>query len=286
MRAELLWQQALNVSEQAFRQGALVPLSTQESQWPGLAPFRLRQLISAVPRHLRGGAAPSNPFLPWDHPLEVQRLESGHVLLLNKYPVQPGHLLVITDHWQPQHGWLDRRDWQAVARVSADTGGLWFFNSCAAAGASQQHRHLQLLPRHPGQQSCPLAPLIQEQLQLGQKHWPWAYRLSRRRDACGGSDLAEIYGAHCASLGLGTVGQGAPAHPYNLLFDDDWFLTVRREREHQAGFSINALGFAGCLLSTGRSDLEWLRSHGPWQLLASVAARENDCAHDEVAQIP
>lgn len=274
MRAERFWQQALSVSEQALTEGALVPLGTRERHWPELEPFRLRELCSAVPRHLQGAVPRSNPFLPWDQPLEVGRLDSGHVLLLNKYPVQPAHLLVITDHWQPQDGWLDRNDWRAIGQVSADTGGLWFFNSCAEAGASQQHRHLQLLPRHRGQLSCPLAPLLNEQLRDGKRCWPWAYRLSRRLDPAGATDLEALYAAHSHSLGLGHVGEGMPRHPYNLVFDDDWFLTVRRQREHQAGFSINALGFAGCLLSTGRSDLDWLRSHGPWTLLSSVAAPE------------
>jgi sulfate adenylyltransferase (ADP) / ATP adenylyltransferase len=47
---------------------------------------------------------------------------------------------------------------------------------------------------------------------------------------------------------------------------------VRREREHCAGFSLNALGFAGYLLATDGSDLDWLRREGPWQLLRAVAA--------------
>ena len=61
-------------------------------------------------------------------------------------------------------------------------------------------------------------------------------------------------------------------HPYNLLFDDQWFMTVRRLREHCAGFSVNALGFAGFLLCTERSDRDWLERQGPWALLAEVAA--------------
>jgi ATP adenylyltransferase len=35
---------------------------------------------------------------------------------------------------------------------------------------------------------------------------------------------------------------------------------------------VNGLGFAGYLLCTAESDLPWLRQHGPWELLRSVAA--------------
>ncbi len=288
MRAERFWRQGLEVSERAEQSGALVPLATAELSLPQLEPFVLRRLLSRTPKHLRAGGPRPNPFQPWDSALEVDRLASGHVVLLNKYPVQPGHLLLISEAWQPQAGWLQSSDWQGVAQVMADTGGLWFFNSCAAAGASQPHRHLQLLPRHAGEPSCPLARVLAAQLesQLESHHdarggcgpdaahpWPWAYRLSRRLDPLGGSDLEALYLAHAHQLGLGSPQRDPqPLHPYNLIFDDQWLLTVRRTHEHCAGFSLNALAFAGCLLATEHSDLDWLAERGPWQLLQAVAA--------------
>ena len=63
-----------------------------------------------------------------------------------------------------------------------------------------------------------------------------------------------------------------PLYPYNLLFNDRWFVTIRRVREHCAGFSLNALGFAGYLLATEQSDLGWLDQNGAWALLGQVAA--------------
>ncbi|MEB3361334.1 MAG: ATP adenylyltransferase [Synechococcaceae cyanobacterium] len=272
MRAERFWRQAREVAARALEQGALVPLETRQLQVSGLEPFQLRQLVSAVPRHLRDAGPRPNPFLPWDRPLQVEHLGSGHVLLLNKYPVQGEHMLVITDQWQPQDGWITPADWDAVMTVSADTGGLWFFNSHATAGASQPHRHLQLLPRRLGQCSCPLAPLLQAQLHGQAPSWNWSYRLRRRNPERGQCDLQELYLELAQLLGLGDPdGDPRPRHPYNLLFDDDWFLMVRRRREHGAGFSVNGLGFAGYLLCTPSSDLEWLRQHGPWTLLQSVA---------------
>ena len=277
MRAETLWNKALATADTARATGHLVPLSTELVEAPALAPFQLRRLISRTPKHLRGMGPQGNPFLPWEPPLEVARPSEGHVLILNKYPVQAGHVLLITDHWAPQDGWLDSRDWAAVAAVAGDTGGLWFFNSCRAAGASQPHRHLQLLPRRAGEPSCPLdedvwAALTQRPDGQARERFPWACRLSRRRDGVGHGDLEELYLSHLQALGLGDPRvDPRPLHPYNLLFDDRWFVTVRRCREGVAGFSVNALGFAGCLLQTEHSDLEWLRRHGPWALLQAVA---------------
>lgn len=276
VRAERYWREALACSRRAEACGSLVPLHTELVDSPALAPFQLRRLACQTPRHLRRGGPKPNPFLPWEPQLQVDLLAQHHVVLLNKYPVQPGHLLLISRGWQPQAGWLTSVDWSAVAVLAEDCAGLWFFNSCAAAGASQPHRHLQLLPRAHEQQSCPLAPALLEQLSgsepPGAPPWPWAYRLSRRRSHCDPDELAALYRTHARNLGLGDPGHDPqPRHPYNLLFDDDWFVMVRRRREHCAGFSVNALGFAGYLLATADSDLDWLGSHGPWELLRQVA---------------
>lgn len=267
---------ALEQSQRALQCGALVPLATELVEQAGLSPFVLRRLLSATPKHLRSAGPKPNPFLPWDPNLEVERLGSSHLVLLNKYPVQAGHVLLISQGWKPQAGWLDASDWQALSCVEQDTAGLWFFNSCAAAGASQPHRHLQLLPRAPEEASCPLQPHLLAQLRGESPVWPWRYRLSARRhsvSALAASELEVLYREHLAALDLGAPERDpAPRRPYNLLFDQHWLLTVERVQEHWAGFSVNALGFAGYLLITERSDTHWLQQHGPWALLQAVAA--------------
>lgn len=271
-----LLEAALQRSREAERCGALVPLDTQVVPLAGCEPFVLRRLLSATPKHLRSAGPKPNPFLPWDPALEVERLGGDHVLILNKFPVQRGHVLLIPQRWQPQSGWLSPLDWTALAAVEADTPGLWFFNSCAAAGASQPHRHLQLLSRTPVEASCPLAAACEAQLN-GAPPWPWHYRLSRRTltgTAESAAELTELYHHHQRELGLGSPEQNPqPMQPYNLILEPHWFMTVVRTQEHWAGMSINALGFAGCLLITPNSDTAWLQQHGPLALLAAVARR-------------
>lgn len=274
-------QAALQCSERAEASGALVPLETSRVELSGCEPFVLRQLLSDTPKHLRSAGPKPNPFLPWDAALEVERLGQSHVLILNKFPVQRGHLLLISQSWQPQAGWLSSADWQRVAEVEADTQGLWFFNSCAEAGASQPHRHLQLLPRRSGEASCPLAAQFLAQLAGTAPPWPWRYQLSRRQCSGSGSreaaaELEQLYRQHSQALGLGEPSTAAvPRQPYNLLFDRHWLLTVQRCQEHWAGFSVNALGFAGYLLVTPGSDQQWLQQHTPLALLEAVAVRRD-----------
>ena len=137
--------QSLAVQRSALQSGALIPLKTELMSGPDER-FQLRRLVSATPKHLAKAGPKPNPFRPWDQRLEVASL-AEHVVLLNKYPVQAGHLLLITKHWQAQADWLQPSDWQALTAVWTEQPGFWFFNSSAAAGASQPHRHLQLLPR-------------------------------------------------------------------------------------------------------------------------------------------
>ena len=272
-----LHQLAIQRSEEAVTSGALCPLTTRVERClgPGDQAFELRHLMGSPPQHLRPAGPKPNPFLPWDQRLELEPVGSNHVLIMNKYPVQIGHMLLISRRWAPQTGWLTPLDWQAVHAVRQDSEGLWFFNSGPSAGASQPHRHLQLLPRESGESLCP------------REDW-WLTRLGSTGDSSRG-DLLEIhtnavsfqtdsaealhssYLELCQAQGIGHPGlDTSPRKPYNLLFGDHWMGLVSRSRDECHGFSVNALGFAGYLLCSERSDRFWLDQHGPEALLKEV----------------
>jgi ATP adenylyltransferase len=261
------------VSRAALAAGALVPLRTEHLTHPGWSPFLVRRLLDPTPKHLRQAGPRPNPFCPWDQRLEVLGL-NDHVVLLNKFPVEPRHLLLITRGWEPQQGWLDSRDWEAVARLMAQVNGLWFFNSGPDAGASQPHRHLQLLPRQADLPLCPLEDGFRHIASGGSTPWPWRLGL---RPLPGGETppaavLEATYQELCESQGLGSPRvDPRPRGPYNLLFGGDWMALVPRVLEGCRGFSLNALGFAGYLLATEESDLDWLRLQGPLPLLVAAA---------------
>ena len=115
MTSELL-QKAIEVTVAATSSGALVPLDTSLTHLmgDGGSRFELRHLLSATPKHLRASGPKPNPFLPWDQRLEVDRIGESHVVILNKYPVQTTHMLLITQDWQPQTGWLSIEDWRSL----------------------------------------------------------------------------------------------------------------------------------------------------------------------------
>ena len=291
MKAETYWKRALQQSERALKSGSLVPLSTSLEHLFSSSEnnFELRTLESSLPKHLKRKGPKPNPFQPWDPQLEVARLDPGHAVILNKYPVQRGHMLLITSDWAAQDGWLNLADWTAFVHVDQDTTGLWFFNSGPIAGASQPHRHLQLLPRSKDETSCPRDLWFQNRL-ISQRTnesssdplfngCSVVSRLSHNKDPNKqAQDLYKDYLSLSEQLGIGHPSQDQrPRSFYNLLLTPHWMAMVRRGREGAAGFSINGLGFAGYLLATANSDVNWLKKHGPEALLREVILeiREN-----------
>ena len=90
-----------------------------------------------------------NPFLPYDQRLWVAHLPPSHELLLNKFPVSINHALVVTREFEEQEDALNSLDlgatW-AVLDSMPGAGGMAFFNRGPESGASQRHKHLQVVP--------------------------------------------------------------------------------------------------------------------------------------------
>ena len=282
MTSELL-RKATEIAAAAKASGALVPLDTSLTHLIGEhgVRFELRHLLSATPKHLRAAGPKPNPFRPWDRRLEVEQINDTHVVILNKFPVQAGHMLLITQAWQPQTGWLSVEDWRALAQIDSSKTGLWFFNSGPDAGSSQPHRHLQLLPRRPGEPICARQEWFQScaEGRSDQANDPLLLccRVVPLRPNLTGETLHQMYLALALDLDLGTPVQFArPRGAYNLLLSRDWMAMVRRRREGIRGFSVNALGFAGSFLSTEASDREWIERSGPEALLHAVVEAVGD----------
>ncbi|KAF3188931.1 bifunctional AP-4-A phosphorylase/ADP sulfurylase [Orbilia oligospora] len=106
----------------------------------------------------------SNPFLPPNPALYVTAVPRSHYLVLNKFPVIPGHFILATTEFEKQGCPLTTGDLEAVLSVlrgwesdNNDQTGVHdeagehqclygFFNSGKESGASQPHRHLQFIP--------------------------------------------------------------------------------------------------------------------------------------------
>lgn len=96
----------------------------------------------------------AKPFNPFENPspaLLVAQLPPSHRLVLNKFAIVPEHFILATRDFKPQTHLLETGDVDAAyacvqAYHSAGDELFVFFNSGDHSGASQLHRHLQLLP--------------------------------------------------------------------------------------------------------------------------------------------
>lgn len=258
--------------DRARSTGALQPIATRVEvlQDEGLD-FVLR-VMSGLRRKEESDARQrrepqANPFLPYDPAMFVANLSDGHVLLLNKFPVLDGHVMAVTRAFAEQEAPLEAADFAAVAAVLAQTGGLAFFNAGIAAGASQRHRHVQLLPWPllPATQARPFDPAGWATAGRG-TGWPFphAWRALDAADLAQPVRLALRYEDLRRELGLGDSG-------YNLLMTPRWMLLVPRRQGAAEGYGVNALGFAGTLLLRSEEDLPRLRQLRPLTLLRAVS---------------
>ena len=277
MKSETIWSKALEISRKAVDCGAIIPLETikYESNETFLD-YELRFLKSPIPKHFIEYGPKRNPFIPWDKRLEIQPVNEKHTLILNKYPVQIGHILLITNKWKPQNGFLNIDDFDAINNVDNDTTGLWFFNSCKEAGASQPHRHFQLLPRHCNEIICPRYKWFCSLLNnMKDNNSLISHCISIKRrninKESNTNDLFNLYKSMINEMNLGVIDvNNQPNKPYNLLITPEWIALITRKKDRSNGFNINALGFAGYFLGTNKSEVETLIKFGPESILKNV----------------
>jgi sulfate adenylyltransferase (ADP) / ATP adenylyltransferase len=96
--------------------------------------------------------------LPYDAALFVADVGAEHVCLLNKFNVVDHHLLIVSRDFVHQDRPLEVADFAVWWRCLNEYDSLGFYNGGARAGASQPHRHLQLVPL-PLADSGPRIPL-------------------------------------------------------------------------------------------------------------------------------
>ena len=272
MRNEKYWVKALDQTHLSIINNGLFPLKTTvvTREYYNKNDFIIRELDTSRFKKKNSYGPNQNPFNPWDKILEVDKIGTNHQLILNKYPVQKGHILLITNTWRPQDGWLDINDWIAIQMVNKDTSGLWFFNSSPIAGASQPHRHFQLLRRDHGEIICPREKWFLDLENNNDQDSKLKKNavVSKFNFLDNSINIYNLYLELSKKIGLGNpIDDEKPRFPYNILITNNWIAIIKRKYDHVHGFSVNGLGFAGYLLVTEKSNINYLKKYGPEKLL-------------------
>lgn len=237
-----------------------------------------------VTKSKRGKRDGFNPFLPYEEKLYVQDMGEGHVVLLNKFNVVKDHVLIVTKRFEEQGELLNVGDMEGLWGCLREVDGVGFYNSGIEAGASQRHKHLQVICGRVGEE------------EWGEGVVPFDRVLSRAGKIGGGGDLFRVRELGYWHVGVGMEGvgggkewwerymmlmgevmrdeRGGSGLQYNLIATRRWMVVVPRRKECWEGVSVNALGFTGCLLVKETAGMELLKRVGGMKVLREVAFAE------------
>ncbi|MEH2359358.1 ATP adenylyltransferase family protein [Nostoc sp.] len=298
-----LWTSVKEQTEYALQCGALLSIPTE---FEFVEQDNVRFLVRILSNLNRKKAAKEkqekqsamsaqefNPFLPYEEDLFVADISDTHVCILNKFNVVDYHLLIITRDFEEQESLLTLEDFTAMWACLADFDGLAFYNSGKTAGASQRHKHLQLvpLPLAPSGPQIPIEPLLtsaqfQNSILSGASatqtmgfvnatlpKLPFVHAFAplnshwMQSPFTAAQATLDAYRTLLHAVGLDAGQSGG----YNLLATREWILIVPRSQEHFQSISVNSLGFAGALLVRNAAEMEILKAQGPMTILKNVA---------------
>jgi ATP adenylyltransferase len=242
-----------------------------------------------------------NPFLPPDADLFVRHLSPSHSLVLNKFNIVPHHALVVTRRFERQEAPLTAADlgatWAAMGAMPR--GGLAYFNCGPLSGASQPHKHLQVVPLPllppPAADGAdpPFWPALAAAT-AGAAAWcdvvepealPFASFVVRLDPAsASGEALQAAYArlmqrmhtfvaAAQPEAAASAPEEGATEPPtvsHNLVMTRLFMMAVPRRREGDGPVSCNAMAFAGSFFVRSAEELAHVRAAGPMHILAAV----------------
>lgn len=281
------WNQVEVVTAAALASGDLVAIRTTGSAvTDGGVDFVVREVSSLLEKFdAQAKAAPRrNPFLPYEEALYLGHLSPTHLALLNKFPVMSRHFLVIPQAFVHQETLLLPEDFIALARAIGESDALVFYNAGRVAGASQPHRHLQVvpLPFEGAPHGTPIDPVLAIQkgrvgadiADLGFRHaLGWLRNDPNGSPDTRGLEMHALYRQLIGLLGITSVATAEgdrQSGAYNLIATRSWMVIVPRTREHFESISINALGFAGSLFVSNDAERALVRRVGPRAMLAAV----------------
>lgn len=292
----MLWASITQRTQHALQCGALQSIATEHEfiEHEGVQ-FLVRILANLIRKEKAKQAQNQrravsnqelNPFLPYEEDLFVMDLSDTHLCLLNKFNVVDHHILIVTRAFEEQDTWLTLKDFEALGVCLAEVDGMAFYNGGRTAGASQRHKHMQLvpLPMAPEGARIPIEPLVDSAqfsgLVGGIPDLPFAHALARldpvwaKSPLQAAEEMLDIYRALLRAAGLHDPFNrytGKQADAYNLIATRQWMLIVPRSQESYHAISVNSLGFSGSLLVRNLEQLQLLKDIGPMNLLKNVA---------------
>ncbi|KNB45282.1 ATP adenylyltransferase [Blastocystis sp. subtype 4] len=193
---------------------------------------------------------------------------NDYTLLLNKFP-----MVLVTNEFMSQCSPLTQSDFTAITNVISQVQSLVFFNCGVDSGASQSHKHIQIIPYSELEnEATPLDEYL-EGTSLDRNSlcqcpvYCFDHVLCHISSYTDPISLYKQYSDMLQYMSEKRDKKGKSMTSYNFLLLKEWMLLVPRIREKWNQLNVNSLGFTGSILVKNSEALNSLTSIGPLELL-------------------
>ncbi|GAB9470286.1 5',5'''-p-1,p-4-tetraphosphate phosphorylase [Globisporangium polare] len=232
--------------------------------------------------------------------LFITQVHGTHNLVLNKFSIVDEHLVLPTIEYEAQETPLSKADLRAMWTSMRDLDAFAFFNCGYESGASQPHKHMQLMS-YPSLKAFtnldmpPLLHFINERLrsypineivhlpELPFLHFLHRIDLNADTESQAAADHlhaiyekvrremnALAYPADHAEERATNASEQLPV-AYNLLMTNSFLFVIPRRRQSVAGIEVNSIGFIGSFFVRNAEQRALFEAHGgPMALLRAV----------------
>ncbi|POM75128.1 5',5'''-P-1,P-4-tetraphosphate phosphorylase [Phytophthora palmivora] len=227
--------------------------------------------------------------------LFVTQLHDTHNLVLNKFNVVDEHVVLPTIEFAPQEQPLNASDFRAMWTAMQGLDAFAFFNCGFESGASQPHKHMQLMT-YPsmkvitGLDMPPLLHFIDQKLRdypttetVQLPELPFCHFLHRIDLASdvnseeAAADIVAIYDTVLKQMNSIEYPTNSSSTPpvlpvaYNLLLTSSFLFMIPRKAQGFNGIEVNSIGFIGSFFVRNDEQRVFFEAHGgPMELLRQV----------------
>lgn len=241
----------------------------------------------------------NNPFLPpFENGIFITDLKKTHRLIFNKYMITKEHVLIVTRIFEPQFFEITKEDLEKSYLLLKTLNGFCFFNSDKRAGASQRHKHLQIVPNKNFETFYlqEIREIILKSYKFGRKsstekiedvedlEFPifegFKYSFVKFREFNAYKESIEEFSVFLKNVFdfcMRNLDNESNEFSFNLIFGDNWMLVVLRKNERIFGkISMNALGVLGNILVKNVELFDFVSTKSPSAIIEEILVKDND----------
>ncbi|CAD8205683.1 unnamed protein product [Paramecium pentaurelia] len=254
------------------------------------------KLVKSLAKKPVGHQQNINPLIEPFQPGQLVMKLQNYNILLNKFPVNPYHTLLVPQQFIHQTEKFSKEYLSLAYDVLSAVEGFAFFNSHPEAGASLDHKHFQIVPKS-AYQSANILNHIKEwwfERSVRQpnkftklrylkktKHFIYFFNqdILQNKNCDEQQQQNQLYEAYEKLLMKCQVNDIRDLK-HNLIMTQEFLMIVVRKQATFNGVSLNAVGFTGSLLAKNEQECEKLKQTRIIEILENLAQTDEQCYSD------